>query len=127
MKFEMLIERRIPKFRFLYLVTGVCLIFLGWMKSYMGAQMILWPIAVLCFSLMSYSTLLTWMMSVVIFMTGSVHYSILLIEELIWMRSEVKVAHILRDAPIAFPSFVVFIIFVTIGIIMAKPKTIQHA
>lgn len=127
MKFEMLIERRIPKFRFLYLVTGVFLIFLGWMKSYMGAQMILWPIAVLCFSLMIYPTLLTWMMSVVIFMTGSVHYSILLVEQLIWMRSEVKVAYILRDAPIAFPSFVVFIIFVTISIIMAKPKTIQHA
>lgn len=41
MKFEILIERRIPKFRFLYLVMGVFLIFLGWMKSYMGAQMIL--------------------------------------------------------------------------------------
>jgi len=126
MKFKLLIERRIPKFRSIYLVTGVFLIFLGWMKSYMGAQMILWPIAVLCFSLMVYPTLLTWMMSIVIFMTGSVYYSILLIEQLIWIRSEVKVAYILRDVPIAFPSFVVFSILITIGIIMAKPKTIQN-
>ncbi len=100
MKFKMLIERRIPKFRFLYLVTGVFLLLLGVLMSHVGAQYILWPVAVLCFSLMIYPTLLTWMISVVLFMISAVYHTILLIDQLMLLGSEIKVAYILRDAPI---------------------------
>lgn len=123
--FKRLLERRTPKYRYIYLIAALFLIFWGVSWFFMGAHIILFPIALLCLSMTVYPTLLTWIIIVILFMTGAIHYSIVLIDELIAMRSENKIAYILGDYPVGFPLMVLSIIVLTLSMIIAKPKKIE--
>ena len=127
MRLKMLIERRSPKFRVGYIMSGLVLTFIGVIGFHYGAFIIFWPIAALCFSLAIYPTLITWALTTGIFIFGSIFYSNMLREEILAMQSDVKVSYTLRNDPIAFPAFVVIIIFVTLFVVIAKPTIVKNA